>query len=158
MHLWSSSRKDFCWKHLSEAECLGLFVEASRDASESMVSLVLIALSKLCKSGTDTPWQAGMMEGRWWAADSWFYTKVSTLWYFPISKCNFEAFSHSKKKHDFWLSISGFVVEGYLYLGLDHQSTAFLSNIQMPREIPPKKNTISLDGSQSPWMNFPAYK
>lgn len=80
---------------------MGLFVEASRDASESMVSLVLIALSKLCKSGTDTPWQAGMMVGRWWAADSWFIQKFLPGDVSPAASVTLSSLAIAKKKHDF---------------------------------------------------------
>ena len=77
-----------------EAECLGLFVEASRDASESMVSLVLVALCKLCKSGTDTPWQVRMME--WWWAGLMVFKDVSTWWIFPQTALSFEVFFRHK--------------------------------------------------------------
>lgn len=128
-----------------EAECLGLFVEASRDASESMVSLVLVALCKLCKSGsgTDTPWQVrddGVIGGQGWHG----FSKPGE--FFPKQTLAFEAFFRHRKDGKtmiFGLSISGFATEGHLYLGLGHQSTAFLSNIQMPWEMPlQKKNYI----------------
>ena len=52
----------------SQAECLGLFVEAvPRETSETLVSSVLQALAQLCKgsegSGSTPPWQVRTVAG-----------------------------------------------------------------------------------------------
>lgn len=129
-----------------EAECLGLFVEASRDASESMVSLVLVALCKLCKSGsgTDTPWQVrddGVIGGQGWHG---FSRRSKPGEFFPKQTLAFEAFFRHRKdgKTDmiFGLSISGFATEGHLYLGLgEPKHGIFKQHPNAMGDAPPKK-------------------
>ena len=42
----------------SQAECLGLFVEAEPKDAEPMVATVLQALAQLCREAKEMPWQA----------------------------------------------------------------------------------------------------